>query len=643
MKIRINRIGIYIFFLMAFAMGACKKKFLDRPPKDAIVNDNFWNNESDIKLFLNGMYGDHIWGHNQEPSRAPLNFRGSHIAYGDAYTDNATYKGTDVNVRMTEAYVVPLNNDANGWDWDGIRKINFFLSNYQKAKGTEDALRAYAAEAYFFKAWAYFRKVQIFGDVPWLVTDLNTESPELYAPKTPRKTVMDSVLMCINRAIEWLPESAQREPTGRINKDKAQFLKARICLYEGTFRKYHTELGLQTSAVAWLEEAEKAAKYLIDSKRYSLYNTGATSYYALFAQRDAVINSNPEAILAKEYSTSLTIAHDLTRYYQQNNHLGLCAQKSLVDEYLCADGRPIYISGTKGSFVQNPLFLGYGKWTELDNRDPRITQTITRPGEYWTIFNQSTGTSDIKTNGITYPRIGFTDMEQSGYRFAKHWLGAKDLIDNASGSTQAAIEFRYAEALLIYAEAKTESGTISQADIDITINQLRQRAGFDFVEYPTAKLTMGNEPDDPRLDAIYMEKLGYALPKLIREIRRERRIELVLEDLRYTDLMRWKAGALLTVPMRGMKFTQELQALYNGSFSNGKVNPATGIKEIAKKATLNAEVFVDSEGFIILKPKSSNIINGTLPWSDYMYYWPVPKGELVLNKQLKQTPGWENK
>jgi len=642
MKTKFNTIRPYMLLFFLLGLCACKKDFLDRPPKDSIVNDNFWNNVSDIRLYLNGLYNDCIWGHNQDPSRAPLNLRGSHLAYGDAYSDNASYQGQNVNVRMTEAYVVPLNDDVNGWDWNAIRKINYFLSNYQRAKVSTDELRRYAAEAYFFKAWAYFRKVKIFGDVPWLQTDLNVNSPELYAPRDSRKVVMDSVLMCINRAIEWFPEGTKADPVGRINKDKAQFLKARICLYEGTYRKYHTELGLN-DANKWLEEAEKASKYLIDAKRYNLLNTGSAAYYSLFSQRDASIRTNTEAILGKEYSLTLKIGHDLTRYFQQNNHLGLCAQKSLIDEYLCADGRPIYIDGTPANYIKNPLFLGYGKWIELKNRDPRMTQTITQPGEYWSIFNQSTGISDITVNGIIYPAISFTGREHSGYRFAKHWLGAKDLIDNASGSTQSAIEFRYAEMLLSYAEAKAELGTISQADVDLTINELRKRAGFDFVKYPSAKLIIGNEPKDPRLDAIYREKLKVAPSALIREIRRERRIEMVLEDLRYDDLMRWKAGPLLTVPMRGMKFTAELQALYNGDYASGKVNPVTGIKEIAAKATLNSQVFVDDEGFIILKPKSTNITNGILPWADYMYLWPIPKGELVLNPQLKQTAGWENK
>ena len=115
------------------------------------------------------------------------------------------------------------------------------------------------------------------------------------------------------------------------------------------------------------------------------------------------------------------------------------------------------------------------------------------------------------------------------------------------------------------------------------------------------------------------------------------------EDLRYWDLMRWKAAGLLTVPMRGVKFTEEVQELYSGDYNNGVVDPETGIRETAVTAIVDKDVFLDEEGFIILHPKSTNIQSGTLPWSDYRYYWPIPKGELLLNTNLLQTKGWEDK
>ena len=127
---------------------------------------------------------------------------------------------------------------------------------------SQEKKNAYAGEAYFFKAWEYYKKVLYFGDVPWLTRDLNVDSEELYDSRTPRAEVMDSVLMCINKAVNWLPEKANQE-ADRLNKDQANFLKARICLFEGTFRKYHKELGLESTANKWLEEAVKASEALL--------------------------------------------------------------------------------------------------------------------------------------------------------------------------------------------------------------------------------------------------------------------------------------------------------------------------------------------------------------------------------------------
>ena len=463
--------------------------------------------------------------------------------------------------------------------------------------------------------------------------DLTEASEELYAPRTPRTEVMDSVLMCINKAVEWLPEKANQD-SERLNKDQANFLKARICLFEGTFRKYHTELGLQNSANKYLEEAVKACEALLG--KYALYKNGEETYWKMFATTD--LSGNPEVILARNYLEN-KVGHAAQRYYQQNNsnRQSMGASRGLVDEYLCIDGRPIYISGNEGNYEKNPNFLGYGKWTELENRDPRLTQTICRPGEHVTIYQS--GVVDKEKNGITYPGLNYTSSGSTvtGYRVIKHWMGDKVEEDRTTKGIQAAIEFRYAELLLIYAEAKYElNGTLSQSDVDLTINALRERAGFDFNKYPTAKLIVGQEPADPRLDKIYTSKLDYTVSPLLREIRRERRIEMAIENRRYEDLMRWKAGKLLTVPFRGMHFTS-VQDLYDGSH--------TSKPETAVKVELGKTVFADQDGFIICYPKSpyANTLKGTLPWDDYRYYWPIPKEELVMNENLVQNKGWEDK
>ncbi len=628
-------------YILALGMASvllpgCNDDFMERYPQDQLTDESFWKTETDLKLMLNSLYPLYIIGHQsgwaQDKSPA-LNVVGSPLMYGDVYSDNCVKTGNEFR-SMAGELIVPTGASAdNGWYWWNLRKVNFFLNRYDRADLSQEKKNAYAAEAYFFKAWDYYQKVLLFGDVPWLTRDLNVDSEELYAARTPRSEVMDSVLMCINKAVEWLPEKGKQEDE-RLNKDQANFLKARICLFEGTFRKYHTEAGLQETANKWLEEAVKASETLIG--KYSLYKNGEDTYWKMFATTD--LSGNPEVILARNYLEN-KVGHAAQRYFNQNNsnRQSMGATRSLIDEYLCIDGRPIYTGGSEKNYEKNSNFLGYGKWTELENRDPRLTQTVCRPGEHVTVYEG--GVVDKDANGIKYPDLNYnaSGSTVTGYRVIKHWMGDKVEEDRTTQGIQAAIEFRYAELLLIYAEAKYElNGTLSQTDVDLTINALRERAGFDFNKYPTARLTVGSEPADPRLDKIYADKLEYTVSPLLREIRRERRIEMAIENRRYEDLIRWKAGKLLTVPMRGMHFLT-VQDLYDGTH--------TEKPEKAQQVELNKTVFVDDEGFLICYPKSpyQNTIKGTLPWDDYRYYWPIPKEELIMNPNLVQNKGWENK
>lgn len=627
---------IGILGIASLLLPSCNDDFMERMPQDEITDGSFWKSETDLKLMLNSLYPLYIIGHQngwaQDKSPA-LNVTGSPLMYGDVYSDNCIRTGSEYTSLAGESIVPTGATKENGWNWENLRKVNFFLNRYGRADLSQEKKNAYGGEAYFFKAWEYYQKVMIFGDVPWIVTDLTEASEELMAPRTPRAEVMDSVLMCINKAVEWLPEKKDQE-TDRLNKDQANFLKARICLFEGTYRKYHTELGLQNTANAYLAEAVKASEALLG--KYSLYNAGKDTYWKMFAT--TTLAGNPEVILARNYLEN-KVGHAAQRYYNQNNsnRQSMGATRGLVDEYLCIDGRPIYTSGSEGNYVKNENFQGYGKWTELENRDPRLTQTVCRPGEYVTIYQG--GVSDLAKNGITYPGLDYSNSGSTvtGYRVIKHWMGDRIEEDRTTQGIQAAIEFRYAELLLNYAEAKYElEGTLSQADVDMTINALRERAGFDFAKYPTARLVVGSEPADPRLDKIYADKLDYKVSPLLREIRRERRIELAIENHRYEDLMRWKGGKLLTVPLRGMHFLS-VQSLYDGTH--------TSKPETAVKVELNKTVFVDSDGFIVCYPKSpyKNTVNGTLPWEDYRYYFPIPKEEIVMNPNLVQNKGWENK
>ena len=648
---------------LAVAFTGCNDAFMQQDPTQEMAECVFLKNESDLPLYLNQFYascyddGNKIgyiegmgasYAETSTVANAPFGetLRGPRLLMWDKMTDNALMNGTNQSAnstgvadpRLNGTFVVPQTGRTTGWDWTGMRSLNYFLRNYTQAAkdGDVSKLDKYKAEALFFKAWDYYNKVLIFGEVPWFSSDLNVDSPELYAPRTSRTVLMDSVLNIINFAVEHLPEGTA--PDGRINKDMANFLKMRICLFEGTFRKYHSNLNLP-DAQKFLNECVTAAQAIISTGHYKLYTgAGEKSYYKMFTfLKTPQTDGNTEAILARTYDGA-NVGNATFRYFDQNQpkkYGCFGASKGMVDEYLSIDGKTIENSS---------LFEGYdGLWTELNNRDPRLTQTVCRPGEYWSIWRNTGATEgiiDAKIHGITLPHIGSITNASTvgGYRVIKHWVGDITEYKASYNGTQTGVEFRYGEVLLSLAEAKAELGTITQADIDLTINELRKRAGFDFATYPGSKLTIGSEPADARLDKIYADYVGYVPSPLIREIRRERRVEMAWEGLRYIDLIRWKAGKLMTVPLRGMKMTQEKQDIYkekrdvdpNSSDHSNEIVIVTAVVK-------DKDYFLDTDGFIICYPKDPNVSNGVLPWDDKRYYWPIPKQEIELNENLKQS------
>lgn len=562
MKNIFKNISIGAMLLAGLTVTSCKNDdFLDKYPPDAFTEPSYFKTEQELSFFVNQFYGS-----------LPLNILNSTDIQSDNMVPNSP------NTFLMGTYTVP--SSGGGWEignWSGIRNCNFFLDNYQRVSGTTK--EKYAGEVYFFRALFYWRKVVQFGDVPLILKKVGDTSPEIFGPRTPRKEVMNQVLNDLNLAIDKLPEKSATE-VGRLHKDAALALKSRIALWEGTYRKYH-KLGDEQ---VFLEAAVDASEKLMN-KGYEIYSTGnpEQDYRDLFIKID--LAGNKEAIFHRTYLRSVEYArHEYSRYAKGSNN-GL--SKDFVEQYLFKDG----------SYIGSSTTFTYDDSTptkEAENRDPRYAQTIATPG--------FVKTSSVPPIVVNLPEIG-TPVTTTGYWFIKG-MSSDPAQEEAYSSDTDMFIFRYAEVLLNYVEAKYELGRLTQADLDKTINKIRDRVGM-----PHLITSVATDPN--------ASNYGYAVTPLLHEIRRERRIELVGEGFRFDDILRWKAGQLINNPktIKGMKLTDELKTQYNSS----------AIEKIP----------VDSNKYIIVYPAYPN----GRTWNDKMYLYPLPTDEIKL-LGYQQNPGW---
>jgi hypothetical protein len=569
--------------------SSCSKDFMERYPTASVSPPTFFNTEADLKAYTNLFY-------TYLPDATAI--------YGES-ADNIVKSSLDQQVSGTR--IVPLR-DATRWNWEPLRSINFLLNSENVQKFNDVAIRErYLGLARFFRAWFYFEKVQNFGDVPWysIVIETNDIENQMKA-RDPRTLVMDSVLADINYAIDKLGTEKNVE---RVTRWTALALKARICLYEGTWRKYHTSMNLP-NADLFLTEAANAAATLINESGYTVYKkTSGPSglpYQDLFAtlKLDGVAD---EVIMGRRYSNELNLKHGLQFYMTARTQGKPGLEKQLINSYLMADG---------SRFTDIPGYDTITFYNEVQNRDPRLAQTIRTPG---------------------YRRIGQTqllppDFESSmtGYQPIK-WMNATTYDGNGQ-SINEMLYFRLGEALLVYAEAKAELGTLTQNDLDISLNKLRDR-----VNMPPLNMANANAHPDSYLEALYPNVTG-SNKGVILEIRRERRIELVMENgTRWDDLMRWKAGHLVTRPFLGMYFPGpgfydlDRNGVNDVEIYSGAKPPLTGPYQMPL-----TDLTSSSGGNIWIH---QNIVKRFDESKDYL--WPLPIEDLNLNKNLVQNPNWK--
>jgi len=530
----------------------------------------------------------------------------------DAMTDYMAVKSVNSFIQAG-AFAPTL---SSGWSWGDLRNINYFIANNNDPMVPADVRKNYMGIAKFFRAYFYFEKVKRFGDVPWIGKPLDVDDPILYGPRDPRTLIMDSILVDIDYACNNI--KATSEPTrSLVTKYVAYALKSRICLFEGTFRKYHPELNLQSSANTFLNLASAAAKEVMDKGGYSIYTTGGPgkSYRTVFTNPLPV---SSEVMLAAICDLTLSVLNDANWYWTSGTYGDKASlTRTFVNTYLNLDGTP---------FTNNPAYTTMPFKDEVKNRDLRLKQTI-RLGDYKRI-----------SGGVLVPAPPLFSYTFTGYQPIK-WTLDDMYYDTRDLNINSISEFRYAEVLLNYAEANAELGTLTDADWAKTIGVLRTRGGI------TAGLNAKPTLVDNYLKTVYFPNIT---DPTILEVRRERGIELCCEGFRFADILRWKRGELMNqewngfyVPALVTPMDLNEDGILDVSFYQGtKPSPA-----------VSGVTYVDVSPTISGKANSQLLKNGTSgeltwmnnisrKWEDKMYFYPIPQTDLLANPALKQNPGW---
>lgn len=583
MKIRI----FYILLPVVFFASACNDDYLERYPLSELAPATYFRTANELRNYTNGFYTllpdeDGIYNYSQ----------------GTLAADDEARNGLSAEIQGNR--VTPSSD--GGWVWSDLRKINFFLA-YSHQCTDEAARLQYEGVARFFRAYFYFDKVVRFGDVPWYDTVLeNNDTEALNRPRDSRKVVFARMLEDIDFAIQNLPN---QKHANLVTRWTALAFKSRMCLFEGTFRKYH---GLGDWQEV-LQQGVAASEQLMSSGAYTIYTGNPqTAYHELFIADNAITG---EMILARQYNASVPLLHRANYYMLTASYGRPGLQKSLVNSYLMADGT---------RFTDIPGYQTMSFYEETRNRDPRMAQTIRTPGY-----------KRIGSNVVSVPDFSTC---VTGYQYVKYILSPA--FDAGQSMNDLPI-FRYAEVLLNFAEAKAELGTLTQADIDKSIKLLRDRVGM-----PNLSLTAANANPDPYQAGEYPHVSAGTHTGVILEIRRERRIELVKEGHRYRDLLRWKEGARLAKPFYGMYFpgVGEYDLDRNGTIDlviyDGQAPAAVPGVQYQRLGELVLENGRNG-GRIVNLP---NIIK---TWDENKdYFYPIPTQELQLNTNLKQNPGWQS-
>ena len=562
---------LYALAASVMVLASCND-MLDKSPRSEFSNNpTFWSNANSVESYSNALYENYS-GYGQGGSGGWFYFKSLSDDQANPNFDNWTF----TSVPNTSSY----------WSspFEEIRRCNYLIEGMAISSLADGVKKNYEAVARLNRAWQYFQLVREYGDVQWyekVVLDPNNEE-EVNQPRTDRDVVMDNIVADLDFAIENLTTV---KAGNAWSKHMALAMKSDVCLFEGTYCKYRTQEDNGKPA-----DAARAQKYLqlAVAASQELMNAG----YALSANYGDVYNSlnlngNPEVIFWRNYHKDV-LGHSTVDYTT-----GSTAQRGItkdaVDAFLFRDGKPLATTSLDTDDKAELDKTGhYSIKKMLANRDKRLSVIID---------------SIVCFKGHGWPRDPqLAEMTSStAYTIAKYdnaLMGTDNptLYRNGIGSgyTDAPI-FWISVVYLNYAEAKAELGTLTQEDLNNTVNKLLARG-----EVPALTLTPAADPAN-----------NHGVSNLLWEIRRCRRCELMTDNwYRYWDLVRW----------------HQRDKLDSNKYPN--INRGANLSNVP-----NCEVALDG-GYVIAT-------SATRTFDKKHYFWPIPQQQITLGNKTTQNDGWK--
>lgn len=508
--------------LLLIQLSSCEN-FLDREPQDKQTNNTYWLNETSLRTYAQDFYSKYFIGYGTD-----YNVFGGYFS-GDNFTDDFLTLAGGVR-NFPASATTDINATTTPWSsgYDVVYKANVMIEKIPGMNISEEAKNHWTGVACFFRAMAYSSMTKIYGGVPYIdrVLDPNKDRDILYKDRDSYLTVAKK----IEEDYQFALGNVRIDDTKQqVNRYVVGAYMSRDMLYHATWLKYHGTTVGPTSEIVPDNDLKILFQGAIDGAevvmKAGIFNVG-NDYNAIFATDE--LASNPEVIFYREYTSGVQ-CNALMSYNASENQIMGGVTENVIRSYLCSDGLPI---------EQSPLYKGTNDLrieATFQNRDPRLYQTVV---DSLRIMNSGLNPTAASPTG--YATKKFLNEQW----FADDSPFTKNIYSPADAPT-----IRYAEVLLNYVEARYEISLIgdlpfAQTDIDKSINLLRGRQLNKWGEKPQVKHTMptvflngnslsvnGITINDPMRDI--------SVDPILWEIRRERRIELIMEGVRGNDLRRW--------------------------------------------------------------------------------------------------------